>query len=165
MFNPKSSVRAKLKLVGVIIVTLVSYSLFAMQKERCLTSINEKPLSSLIENSDIEISSGKDKESSIKSDTNFVASSKTELDSVSDTKKKSATVSITSTPPEFPGGDKALLNFINTTMKYPRDAIKKKVEGRVIVSFIIEKDGSIADVKVIRKVDPLLDEEIGRAHV
>jgi len=61
--------------------------------------------------------------------------------------------------PEFPGGDKELRNYIANTVKYPEDAVKRKVQGKVYVSFVVEKDGSIGDAKIARGVDPSLDKE------
>ncbi len=62
-------------------------------------------------------------------------------------------------PPEFPGGAKALIEFIETEMKYPQEAIEKGIEGRVITNFAVEKDGSITDIKIKHSVDSLLDQE------
>lgn len=64
--------------------------------------------------------------------------------------------------PEFPGGDKELFKYVQATIKYPTEAYEQKIEGRVIVQFVVEKDGSISDVKVVRKIHPLLDAEAVR---
>ncbi len=61
--------------------------------------------------------------------------------------------------PSFPGGYGALLEYLATHVKYPVVAQKNGVQGRVIVSFIVECDGSITDVRVERSVDPSLDRE------
>ena len=61
--------------------------------------------------------------------------------------------------PEFPGGQQALLQYLSKTMVYPVDAQQQKKQGRVVVSFIIEKDGSITDAKVARSLFPSLDKE------
>jgi protein TonB len=61
--------------------------------------------------------------------------------------------------PSFPGGNGALLEYLATHVKYPVVAQKNGVQGRVIVSFIVECDGSITDVRVERSVDPSLDRE------
>lgn len=60
---------------------------------------------------------------------------------------------------QFPGGEMAMLEFLKDNIRYPESAQKAGKQGRVIVSFIIEKDGSIGDVKVLRSVDPALDAE------
>ena len=64
--------------------------------------------------------------------------------------------------PKFPGGDKALIEFLQKNVKYPVEAQKKGVEGRVVVNFVVEKDGSLSEIKTVRSVDPLLDEEAVR---
>ena len=64
--------------------------------------------------------------------------------------------------PEFPGGQKALMEYINRNLKYPAEAHAKGIQGRVIVTFVIQKDGSIADTEVARSVDPNLDKEAVR---
>ena len=61
--------------------------------------------------------------------------------------------------PEYPGGMQAMIEFLQTNMKYPEDAAKQKVEGRVMVQFIVETDGSITDVHVAKQVFPSLDAE------
>ena len=64
--------------------------------------------------------------------------------------------------PKFPGGDKALIEFLQKNVKYPVEAQKKGVEGRVVVNFVVEKDGSLTEIKTVKSVDPLLDEEAVR---
>ena len=61
--------------------------------------------------------------------------------------------------PSFPGGQTQMLEFISKEVKYPQAAKKDSIEGRVVVSFIVEKDGSINKAKVEKPVHPLLDEE------
>lgn len=61
--------------------------------------------------------------------------------------------------PEFPGGFKALYNYLVSNIHYPADALAKRVQGRVIVKFIVEKDGSISTPIVIRSISPSLDKE------
>ncbi|MBQ9576269.1 MAG: energy transducer TonB [Muribaculaceae bacterium] len=52
--------------------------------------------------------------------------------------------------PQFPGGERGLINFINKTREYPYHAYKKRIEGRVLCSFIVGTDGRVGDVRVIR---------------
>lgn len=61
--------------------------------------------------------------------------------------------------PEYPGGMQAMIEFLQTSMKYPEDAAKQKVEGRVMVQFVVETDGSVSDVHVAKQVFPSLDAE------
>ena len=51
-------------------------------------------------------------------------------------------------PPQFPGGDAALINFLNANIVYPQQAAQDKVEGKVVVQFTVKKTGKIDDVKV-----------------
>ena len=64
--------------------------------------------------------------------------------------------------PSFPGGQGALMSYLSSNVKYPVVAQENGVQGRVIVSFVVERDGSISDVKVARSVDPSLDREAQR---
>ena len=61
--------------------------------------------------------------------------------------------------PEFPGGEKALLSWIARNTKYPPIAKEYDITGRVFVTFIIETDGSVTGVEVLRSVDKHLDAE------
>lgn len=64
--------------------------------------------------------------------------------------------------PEFPGGMQGLFEYMQNNVNYPKEAKNQKIEGRVIVSFIVEKDGSISDVHPLTAVHPLLDKEAMR---
>ena len=64
--------------------------------------------------------------------------------------------------PSFPGGLNGLMTFLSQNMVYPVTAQENGVQGRVTVSFVVETDGSITDVKVARSVDPFLDREAMR---
>lgn len=59
--------------------------------------------------------------------------------------------------PQFPGGENARMQYFQKAIVYPEQAKKKRIEGIVHVSFIIEKDGSVTNIKPLRSVDPLLD--------
>ena len=61
--------------------------------------------------------------------------------------------------PEFPGGMPALLNYLSENIRYPEEAKNKGIQGRVICSFVVEKDGSISSPEIKRGGDPLWDEE------
>ena len=64
--------------------------------------------------------------------------------------------------PSFPGGPSALMEWLSNNVKYPVVAQENGVQGTVVVSFVVERDGSITDVKVVRGVDPSLDKEASR---
>lgn len=64
--------------------------------------------------------------------------------------------------PRFPGGQDALMTYLATNLKYPANAQENGKEGRVIMQFVVDKDGTITEPKVIRSVDPELDAEATR---
>jgi protein TonB len=64
--------------------------------------------------------------------------------------------------PEFPGGEQAMFDFVANNVVYPQEARDKEIEGRVFVRFIIEKDGSVSDVKVAKGIGGGCDEEAVR---
>ena len=64
--------------------------------------------------------------------------------------------------PSFPGGQGALFEWLSKNIKYPVVAEENGVQGRVIVTFVVERNGSITDVQVVKSVDPSLDKEAVR---
>ena len=64
--------------------------------------------------------------------------------------------------PQFPGGDRGLINYIIKTRVYPNDAYQHKIQGRVICSFIVNTDGSICNITVLKGLCPSIDEEAKR---
>ena len=64
--------------------------------------------------------------------------------------------------PEFPGGDAGLMKYIQNNVKYPPIAKEYNITGKVYVSFIVDKSGSVTDVKIVRGVDKSLDAEAVR---
>lgn len=64
--------------------------------------------------------------------------------------------------PMYPGGDGALMGYLRDNIHYPTVAAENGVQGRVVVGFVVERDGSITDVKILRGVDPSLDREAMR---
>ena len=74
-------------------------------------------------------------------------------------KKKEEVFAHVEQMPKFPGGDAELYKFISNNLNYPAMAIENNVQGRVVVQFVVTKDGSIGNVKVVRSVDRDLDNE------
>ncbi len=64
--------------------------------------------------------------------------------------------------PEYPGGAPEMMKYLATNVKYPEEAFSKGIEGRVILTFIVEKDGSISNVKVAKSVNEAIDAEAVR---
>lgn len=64
--------------------------------------------------------------------------------------------------PSFPGGGEAIEKYLNDNIKYPKQARENDVQGRVVVSFVVERDGTLSNIRVVRSADPLLDKEANR---
>ena len=64
--------------------------------------------------------------------------------------------------PQFPGGERALMNFINKTREYPYHAYHNRIQGRVVCSFVVNVDGSITNIEVIKGVEESLNREAVR---
>lgn len=64
--------------------------------------------------------------------------------------------------PQFPGGEAELLKYIGSHIKYPPMAAENNIQGRVVVKFVVKKDGNVGDVVVLRGKDPDLDKEAQR---
>jgi protein TonB len=64
--------------------------------------------------------------------------------------------------PEFPGGEQAMMKFVSENVQYPEEAKEKEISGRVLVGFIVEKDGSVNEVKIVRGIGGGCDEEAVR---
>ncbi|MDD6889396.1 MAG: energy transducer TonB [Bacteroidales bacterium] len=64
--------------------------------------------------------------------------------------------------PQFPGGEAELLKWISTHIKYPAPAMENNIQGKVVVQFVVTRDGSIGEVKISRGKDPDLDKEAMR---
>ena len=64
--------------------------------------------------------------------------------------------------PQFPGGDAELMKFIGSNLKYPTIAAENGIEGRVVIRFVVGKDGNVSDVQVVRSLDPSCDKEAVR---
>ncbi|MCQ2058342.1 MAG: energy transducer TonB [Bacteroidaceae bacterium] len=61
--------------------------------------------------------------------------------------------------PEFPGGAAALMEYLKKNIKYPQICRENNIQGRVLIKFVVNKDGSIVDPEVIKSVNPYLDKE------
>src|SRR5688500_4110969 len=61
--------------------------------------------------------------------------------------------------PQYPGGAKALKKFIQMNLKYPREAYENRIEGRVVIAFVVDEKGFVSDVEIVKSAHPLLDAE------
>ena len=64
--------------------------------------------------------------------------------------------------PEFPGGMEAMVQYLSSNIKYPQEAMEKSIQGTVYVTFVVEKDGKVNNIRVIRKIGGGCDEEAVR---
>ena len=84
------------------------------------------------------------------------------VEEVQEVKEESVVFEVVEQMPSFPGGEKALMEFLSKNTKYPSVAEENGIQGRVVCTFVVETNGSITDVKVVRAVDPALDREAVR---
>ena len=64
--------------------------------------------------------------------------------------------------PQFPGGLQSFYQYLSRNIKYPKEDVKNKVQGKVFMSFVVEKDGRLTDIHVVRGVSPQIDDEAVR---
>lgn len=64
--------------------------------------------------------------------------------------------------PSYPGGTGLLMKYLSTQIRYPADAMKNRIEGRVVVSFVVEKDGTVSNVACQKRLYPSIDAEAVR---
>lgn len=84
------------------------------------------------------------------------------MTSTAQTKKNDMVFDVVEVMPQYPGGPIAMLKYIMENIKYPEQAMKEGIQGRVTVRFIVEKDGSISNVRPVLSVHPLLNKEAVR---
>ena len=76
-----------------------------------------------------------------------------------DTVRSEKTYDVVETMPDYPGGIGEMMKYISTNVKYPKEMAEQKIEGRVIISFVVKNNGEVTDAKVTRSVHPQLDAE------
>ena len=81
------------------------------------------------------------------------------MTSTAQTKKNNMVYDVVEVMPQYPGGQIAMLKYIMENIKYPKQIMEEGIQGRVTVSFIVEKDGRVSNVRLLRSVQPLLDKE------
>jgi periplasmic protein TonB len=86
-------------------------------------------------------------------------STKIEVKNNESTKKEIEIYSFVERMPEYPGGEDALILYLQKNVKYPKKAIKKEIEGTVNVEFIVNENGSISKAKVVKRIGSGCDEE------
>ena len=81
------------------------------------------------------------------------------MTSTAQTKKNNMVYDVVEVMPQFPGGQIAMMKYIMENIKYPKQIMEEGNQGRVTVSFIVEKDGRVSNVRLLRSVQPSLDKE------
>ena len=81
------------------------------------------------------------------------------MTSTAQTKKNNMVYDVVEVMPQYPGGQIAMLKYIMENIKYPKQIMEEGIQGRVTVSFIVEKDGRVSNVRLLRSVQPSLDKE------
>ena len=84
------------------------------------------------------------------------------MTSTAQTKKNNMAYDVVEVMPQYPGGQIAMMKYIMENIKYPKQAMKEGIQGRVTVSFIVEKDGRVSNVRLLRSVQSALDKEAVR---
>lgn len=84
------------------------------------------------------------------------------LSSSSDKPDNDTVFSVCEEMPEFPGGSEKFMEYLSSNIKYPEEAKEKGISGRVLIQFVIEKDGSVTNVKVMKGIGALCDDEAVR---
>ena len=82
-----------------------------------------------------------------------------EIIEVEEEPEEEETYMVVETPPVFPGGTDSLMSFLRKNVKYPKICRENNIQGRVIVTFVVNKDGSVVEPEVVKKVHPALDQE------
>lgn len=164
MIKEKSNPWARLKYVYVLPLAAIAVTAFARPE----FSNKMEEISAVKVNDLKEIVETKVLENQVVSETPVAAKqtvvTETPLAVVQDTVKKSKqeetpVFMVVEEMPEYPGGLKACMEFLARNIKYPTLAFEAKKEGRVIVQFVVDKDGSIIEQKVVHSVEPSLDAE------
>lgn len=157
MIRKKSNPWARAKYLYVLPLAAVTVAAFARpeisQPLDEISSVKVNDLSAVLETyADKNVSNPAEKELQLKKDS---SAQKVVMSAGSDNR----IFDVVEQMPEFPGGMRAGLEFMARNLKYPTKAQEAGKQGRVIVQFIVQKDGSLSDLHVLRPVDPWLDAE------
>lgn len=114
----------------------------------------------LLEKKDLQISFTTNEEGS--TDRNAVNPEELRENRVIIEEKPEPPVTFAEQMPQYPGGDAELMKYISSNLKYPTLAAENEIEGRVTISFVVGKDGTVSDIKVVKTLDPSCDKEAVR---
>ena len=169
MLHKKSQTSRLLKLLALVPVVGIALALNAetvtdvvyQQPQKKIVKKGKKNATTQMGNTEVVVTEETSKE--------FVNTSETTSPPTKEVKQNSEEIvdddafDVVEHMPQFPGGYIELANFLGRKMNYPKEAHEKDIQGSVIVTFVIEKDGSITEARVVKSVNPLLDAEALRA--
>jgi TonB family protein len=160
----KSRKIANIKVLVGILLAVSLVAVFACeQKQPAKTEVNktEKSVAIVFEGHNLQISGDSVGIEKLKQFISRPESSEksVQTETVSFIPKIGQVYAVVEQMPEYPGGQSELIKFIGKSVKYPPEAIKKGIQGKVFVTFVVSKEGSVLDSKIVRGVDPSLDAE------
>ena len=174
MYNSKSSATRRLK--GLALVPACAVALFVTDIPAVASLLSDTASAYILPEQENSTESVVADESAVvgykNSENNFVDQSSTAVSA--ENGELDASVSkpaddddvkvydIAEVKPQYPGGEAEMLNYIMSQIRYPKDAFAANIQGRVILQFVVKKDGSVGDVKVVRGIDKSLDNEAVR---
>ena len=178
MYQKKSNPWARLKYAYVLPLAAITLSVFARPEiSQSFEEISNAKVSQFaLETSKNEVKNFPENDISLNSDMlsaennlsdatfseSEAASIQMSSDSIQQTIDDDYVFSKVEKDPEFPGGEAELMKYISKNVKYPEKAIEDSISGRVYCRFVVEKDGSVSNIEVVRGVHPLLDNEAVR---
>lgn len=169
MLKEKSNPWARLKYLYVLPLAAITVTAFARpeisEKAAEISAVKVNDLTAIVET---KVAENIPSAESTAVNPTIITAPRTVKDTVKTTRKEAVIVNISSKEsvqsdmkgmPEFPGGAKALNEYLDKNMKYPAEAKEKGTQGRVIIQFVVDEKGNVNSPKIVRSVDPLLDAE------
>ena len=155
MLKDKSSPWARMKYLYVLPLAAIAVAAFARpeiaSESEAISSVKVNDFESIL------------KENGTSNETSSAAAVLPQKKSTDQNAKDGKTVyTVVEHMPEFPGGQDAVMKYLARSIKYPKEAEAKGIEGTVICRFIVNKDGTVSDAIIVRGVDPILDKEVLR---
>ena len=152
MLKDKSNPWARMKYLYVLPLAAIAVAAFARpeiaSESEAISSVKVNDFESIL------------KENGTSNETSSTAAVLQQKKSTDQKAKDSKTVyTVVEHMPEFPGGQAAIMKYLISSIKYPKEAAGKGLQGTVVCRFVINSDGSVSDAIIIRGVDPILDKE------
>lgn len=169
MLKKKSNPWSRVRMAAVIPVAAVAVVAFATPKAESLSNVIESESEALVSKVMPAVKAQADGASQVA--TEMAAADAAPVKAEAETQPKAdapeavapgdddKVYDIVEQQPEFPGGPSAMAKWLGDNIKYPAEAAKNNIQGRVIVQFVVGSDGTVGGAKIMRGVDPLLDQE------